>query len=147
MEWNYSSLSKLQRSLSKLQRCRGCNYLSMLGLKWIHHDSVIKWKCFPRYWPFVRGIHRLPVNSPHKGQWRGALMLPLICVWINGWVNNREAGDLRPHRAHYDVILMVSKMSSWWYQSITRTKVTRHQWDPMALVWGNFALSTQSIDH
>ena len=59
------------------------------------HDDVIKWKHFPRYWPFVRGIHRSPVNSPHKGQWRGALMFSLICVWINAWVNNREAGDLR----------------------------------------------------
>ena len=38
------------------------------------HDDVIKWKHLPRYWPFVRGIHRSPVNSPHKGQWRGALM-------------------------------------------------------------------------
>ena len=38
------------------------------------HDGVIKWKHFPRYWPFVRGIQRSPVNSPHKGQWRGALM-------------------------------------------------------------------------
>ena len=49
-----------------------------------------------------------PVNSPHKGQWRGTLMFSLICVWINGWVNTREAGDLRHHRAHYDVIVMVS---------------------------------------
>ena len=70
------------------------------------HDDVIKWKHFPRYWPFVRGIHRSPVNSPHKGQWRGALMLTLICAWINGWVKNREAGDLRRQRAHYDVIVM-----------------------------------------
>ena len=31
-----------------------------------HHDDVIKWKHFPRYWPLVRGIHRPPVNSPHK---------------------------------------------------------------------------------
>ena len=38
------------------------------------HDDVIEWKHFPRYWPFVRRIHRSPVNSPHKGQWRGALM-------------------------------------------------------------------------
>ena len=37
------------------------------------HDDVIKWKHFPRYWPFVRGIHRSPVNSPHKGRWRKAL--------------------------------------------------------------------------
>ena len=58
-----------------------------------NHDDVIKWKHFPRYWPFVRGIHRSPVNFPHKGQWHGALMFSLICVWINGWVNNREAGD------------------------------------------------------
>ena len=43
------------------------------------HDDVIKWKHFPRYWPFVRGIHRSPVNSPHKGQWRGTLMFSLIC--------------------------------------------------------------------
>ena len=72
----------------------------------VTHDDVIKWKHFPRNWPFVRGIHRSPVNSPHKGQWRGALMYSLICFWINDWVNNREAGDLRRYRAHYDVIVM-----------------------------------------
>ena len=71
-----------------------------------NHDDVIKWKHFPRYWPFVRGIHRSPVNSQHKGQWRGALMFSLICACINGWVSNREAGDLRRYRAHYDVIVM-----------------------------------------
>ena len=70
------------------------------------HDDVIKWNYFPLYWSFVRGIHRSSVNSPHKGQWRGALMFSLICVWINGWVNNRESGDLRRYRAHYDVIVM-----------------------------------------
>ena len=72
----------------------------------IDHDDVIKWKHFPLNWPFVRGIHWSPVNSPHKGQWRGALMFSLICTRINGWVNNREAGDLRRHRAHYDVTVM-----------------------------------------
>ena len=74
--------------------------------KFLNHDDVIKWKHFPRNWPLVRGIHRSPVNSPHKGQWRGALMFSLICVWINGWVNNREAGDFRRYRAHYGVIVM-----------------------------------------
>ena len=33
-------------------------------------------------------------------------MSSFICVWINGWVNNGEAGDLRRHRTHYDVIVM-----------------------------------------
>ena len=50
-----------------------------------------------------------PVNSPHKGQWRGALLFSLICFWINGWVNNRKAGDLRRYRAHYDVIVMKAR--------------------------------------
>ena len=71
------------------------------------HDDVIKWKQFPRCWPFVREIHRSPVNSPHKGQWRGALMFSWFWVWINGWANNRKAGDLRRYRAHYDVIVML----------------------------------------
>ena len=71
-----------------------------------NHDDVIKWKNFPRYWPFVRGIHRWPVNSPRKGQWRGVLMSSLICAWINGWVNNAEVSDLRRHHANYDVIVM-----------------------------------------
>ena len=43
---------------------------------------------------------------PYKGQWCGALMLSLICAWINGWVYNRETGDLRCHRTHYDVTVM-----------------------------------------
>ena len=71
------------------------------------HDDVIKWKHFPRYRPFVRGIHLSLVNSPHKGQWRGVLVFSLICVWTNGWVNNRDADDLRRHRIHYDVIILV----------------------------------------
>ena len=70
------------------------------------HDDVIKWKHFLRYWPFVRGIHRPPVNSPHKCQWRGALVFSFIYTRINGWENNRKAGDLRRHRDHYDVIVM-----------------------------------------
>ena len=67
--------------------------------KCIYHDDVIKCKNVSRYWPFVRGIRRSPVNSPHKGQWRGALMFSLTCAWTNGWTNNRDAGDLRRHRA------------------------------------------------
>ena len=69
------------------------------------HDDVIKWKHFQRYWPFVRGIHRSPVNFPHKGQWRGALMFSLICTSTDDWAYNRDAGDLS-HRTHYDVTVM-----------------------------------------
>ena len=72
-----------------------CPYSKPVGRRYISHsrsisavdghDDVIKWKHFPRYWPFVRGIHRSPVDSPHKDQWRGALMFSLICAWTNGW--------------------------------------------------------------
>ena len=84
-------------------KVRGCSVDWEVSVDTRDHDEVIKWKHFSRYWPFVRGIHRSPVNSPHKGQWRGALMFSLICA-----LNKRtvEAGDLRCHRAHYDVIVM-----------------------------------------
>ena len=66
----------------------------------------------------MRGIHWSPVNSPHKGQWRGALVFTLIWARINGWENNCEAGDLRRNFAHYDVIVMIQKkqclFSSYW---------------------------------
>ena len=117
----------------------------------LSHDDTIKWKLFPRYWPFVRGIHQSPVNSPHKGQWRGAVMFSLICVWMNGWVNNREAGDLRHHRARYDVTVMVWKSGAYisdiisaricWLPGATRSytlsyiKNIRHYWKKWGFMW------------
>ena len=88
------------------------------------HDDVIKWIHFMRYWPFMRGIHWSPVNSPRKGQWRGALMYSMICVWINGWVNNREAGDLRRYRTHYDVTVMSPKY--WGFSTKIVKKVKQY---------------------
>ena len=90
-----------------------CKHVVEQGVGWalkltVIHDHVTKWKHFPCYWPFVRGIHQWPVNSPHKGQWHRALMFPLIYTWTNSWINTREAGDLRCHCAHYDITVM------WW---------------------------------
>ena len=68
------------------------------------------------------GNSPVPVKSPHKGQWRGALMFSLICVWINGWVNNHDAGDLSRHRGHYDV----NVMGSWWLSSVRAQGIRRH---------------------
>ena len=99
-----SSFSPLQLTAFHLRKAIGTSAFHIGNT----HDDVIKWKHFPRYWPFVRGIHGSPVNSPHKGQWRGALKFSLIRARINGWVNNREAGDLRRHQAHCDVIVMLS---------------------------------------
>ena len=65
------------------------------------------------------GIHRSLVNSPHKGQWRGALMFSLICAWINAWVDNRDAGELRRHRAHFDVTVMLLCSNKLWISDKT----------------------------
>ena len=70
------------------------------------HNYIMMTSSNGNIFHIVRGIHRSPVNSPHKGHWRRALMFSLICVWINGWVNNHEAGDLRHYRSHYDVSVM-----------------------------------------
>ena len=99
-----SAANFLRQSINQRRRFLSAAWIYTPTI-WQHHDDVIKWKHFPRYWPFVRGIHRSPVNSAHKGQWRGALMFSLICARINGTVNC-EVGDLRHHRAHYDVIVM-----------------------------------------
>ena len=104
------------------------------------HDDVIKWQHFPRYWPFVRGINRLPMNSPHNGQWRGALMFSLICAWINGWVNNRAAGEFRRHRAHYDVTLM----GGVWFNSVQwpyQTPLNRCRFITRNSVYSQFSFS------
>ena len=71
-------------------------------LTWWRHQM----ETFSASLALCEGIHRSSVNSPHKGQWRGALIFSLICAWINGWINNRETGDLGRYRAHYDVIVI-----------------------------------------
>ena len=96
----------LQRYI-KRKGCTQIQFWSIFFENVFRHDDVNKWKHFPRYWPFVWGTYRSPVICPHKVQWRGALMFSLICAWINSWVNNREVGDLRRYRSHYDVIVMV----------------------------------------
>ena len=77
------------------------------------HDYIIKCKYLPSYWPFVRGIHQSLVNSLQKSQWRGALLFSFICTWIYSWVNNRVAGHLRCHWAHYYITVWSSFMV--WY--------------------------------
>ena len=60
-------------------------------------------------------------NSPVPGEFPAqrlwALIFSLICVWINDWVSNREAGDLRRYRAHYDVIVMTQESMNHVYIS------------------------------
>ena len=103
-----------------------------------HSHDVIKSKNFPRYWPFVRGIHRSPVNSPHRGQWGGALIFSFIYVWINGWVNTGETGDLRRHPAHYDITVMVKLQSSVIWMRPNLSWYCIWHWDDSGRKWIRF---------
>ena len=84
-----------------------CHHHQGTEMQQASRDDVMKWKHFPNYWPFVRVIHRWPVNSHHKGQWHGALMVVLICTWTNGWPNHRDASDLRHICNHYDITVIL----------------------------------------
>ena len=77
-----------------------------VSIWWRHHGKTWRYQMEknPCYWTFVREIHQSPVDFPHKGQWHGALF-SLICAWIHRWANNRDAGDLRRHCAHYDILM------------------------------------------
>ena len=73
-----------------------------IALSWWRHQM----ETFSALLALCAGNSPVPVNSPHKGQWHGALMFSLIYAWINDWINNREAGDLRRQCGHYDVSVM-----------------------------------------
>ena len=92
---------------------------------WWRHQM----KHFPRNWPFVRGIHRSPVNSPHKGQWRGALMFTLICPnkrlskHSGGWWFETLSSPLWRHRNDcsddaYQQIWVRFEGEVWWVCAI-----------------------------
>ena len=101
---SFNSIHKLNVSISHPFAIA----ITSSSMAWHFHDNAIKWKYIPRYWPFVWGIHRSPVDSPHTGQWQRALKFPLISAWTTGWANNPDAGELKCHRAHYDVTVMLS---------------------------------------
>ena len=95
-------------------------YITALGLLLTKmHDDVIKWKYFPCYWPFVRGIHRSQVNSPHKGQWRGALIFSwsMSIQWWGWWFETPSrllwphCNVLRHYRGYFNRIFLIKSFS------------------------------------
>ena len=101
--WNQTNL--LSRSSP------GSSFPHGVSISWISHPGIHTswWRhqkgTFSESLAFVRGIHRWPANSAHKGQWHEALLF-FICAWTNSWANNGDAGDSRRHRAQYDVTVM-----------------------------------------
>ena len=69
-----------------------------LGWKKISsHDDILPWKCFPHYWPMVKGIYWLPVDSQHKGPWRRALMFSLLLAWYKVMIAKITQCPKSPH--------------------------------------------------
>ena len=77
-----------------------------------------------------------PVNFPRKCQWCGDRMFSSICTWINSWVNNRHAEDLRRNCAHYEVIVIIlerslkQKQSAFWWLILRKIIVIAVHWNP-----------------
>ena len=150
-----------------------------MSVKMWQEDCILSWirleswrrhqmETFSASLALCAGNSPVPVNSPHKGQWHGSLMFSLICIWINGWVNNREAGDLRRHRGHYDVNVMICGhhryrwLNTLWPNDATwrqekwlntgsgdgllpdgtkplpEPMLTCHKWGLMAFIWWQF---------
>ena len=134
MKYNYLSIPKIQScsnySLGTdkqlyLTHQWVRDYLSMQGLKFIHICKSVQhaghYDMHPRWRHQMETFFALLAlsagNSPVTGEFPSqrpvALMFSLIDARINLWVNNREAGDLRRHRAHYNVNVMIISQSGF----------------------------------
>ena len=103
--------------LSLYQNKKGAHYWATITthrrIMWWFLISISKNTSWRHQMQTISALLALCVGSspvtgefPSQRPWRGALILSLLCAWINPWVNTSEAGDLRRHRAHYDVIVM-----------------------------------------
>ena len=116
-------VSKQESNILHNTSCRLLPVLIYGSSSWWRH----KMETFFALLALCAGNSLVTGNFPsHKGQWHGALMFSLICAWINRWVNNRQAGDLRRHRAHYDVNVIWT--DAWW-SDIVRTTPCSHQFN------------------
>ena len=95
------------------ESCETWSTYDIVTATWWHHQM----ETFSALLAICAGNSPVPVNSPHTGQWLGSLMFSLIYAWISDWVNSREAGDLRRHRGHYDVIVMKTHTSPLYVHS------------------------------
>ena len=87
------------------------------------------------------------VDSPHKGQSRGALMFSLIWACTNGWANNRNAGDLRRCCVHYAVIVMIPIRSLSVYLPIypSHEHLRNPLWNDFSPLVAGIELSRQGV--
>ena len=103
--WDFGTLGKIFSAI--------CMNIWIFPSDKVHLKMSFTWwrhqmETFSALQAICAGNSPVPVNSPHKGQWRGTLMFSLICARRNGWVNNGEAGDLR--RSYWDAVLIMTSL-------------------------------------
>ena len=126
----FSDVMETDKVITKWIQSNLCTTPSHVSAK---HDDVIKWKHFPRYWTFVRGIHRSPVNSPHKGpttrsfdvffdvrlnkrlskqSWGWWFEMPSRPLWRHCY-GSQKTQHIRPGRARYAAFFVSSVCNSY----------------------------------
>ena len=102
---------------------------------------AIPWWChqmgtFSALLTLCQGNPLSPMDSPNKGQWRGALRFSLNCAWPNGWANTRDVGDLRRHMAHFDVTVIHGQNQLYDHRKFTTVYITsRGCWNTSLTLW------------
>ena len=134
-DWQITPKSIYFLAQTKLWCVRGCVYTSI-------NASLLLLTLWPNLKLFIINVHRMMTSSngnifhvtdPLCGEFTGPRWIPrtkasdaelwfsFICAWIIGWVNNREAGDLRRYHANYDVIVMASMRLHGFMDIFSRT--------------------------
>ena len=117
----------------------GIHFSVVLNRSWWCHQM----ETFSTLLAICAGNSLVTGEFPAQNQWRGALMFSLICAYMNGWVNNGEAGDLRCHRAHYDVTAMCFLLffqcsellsTKWMKSGLSITWINKCHW---SILWNN----------
>ena len=113
MAWCFSTRTSVATVLSRhlcISNCLGglCDIWNVFvtspeHLQWWRH----KIETFSALLAICAGNSPVPVEFPTQRPVTRSFVFTLICARINGWVNNHEAGDLRRHCAHYDIIVML----------------------------------------
>ena len=69
----------------------------------VSHDNIMKWKCFPQNWPFVRGSHQSPIDSFHKDPVMQSFDVS-FAVSLNKLLDKQSASELRCHDTYVTVL-------------------------------------------
>ena len=87
-------------------------FVPIVLLRFAYHDDVIKWKHFPCYWPCVRGIHRSPVNSLYKGQWRGGALMFSVMIYASRYIHTNDANGVFAVKIETNILSMPDSSST-----------------------------------